>query len=175
MSITEIQNLTKRLSDARASVSEIVSDVVAEQEAVLRRALPLIKARLARAADRHAALHAAIANSQDLFVAPRTHVFHGIKVGLTKGKGKIEFEDEDQVIKNIHRKLPGQVDTLINITESVMKTALKNLSVADLKSIGCTVEETGDQIVIHATDKAVDKTVKALLKNATEQAIEEAV
>ena len=37
---------------------------------------------------------------------------------------------------------------------------------AELKRIGVTVEETGDQIVIKPTDSEVDKLVNALLADA---------
>jgi hypothetical protein len=49
---------------------------------------------------------------------------------------------------------------------------LKNLTVAELKSLGCTVEETGDRVVVRFADKEVDKLVNALLKNAVEESIQ---
>ena len=39
--------------------------------------------------------------------------------------------------------------------------------IADLKRIGCTIEETGDVVVIKPTDSDVDKIVSALLADAT--------
>ena len=48
------------------------------------------------------------------------------------------------------------------------------LEVDDLKRLGVTVEDTGDVVTVRPVDGAVEKTVKALLKNATDEAREAA-
>ncbi|MDP3612591.1 MAG: hypothetical protein Q8R98_12115, partial [Rubrivivax sp.] len=96
-----------------------------------------------------------------------------IRVGFEKGKGAISFEDADQVVKLVKKKLPELLDQLVKTEEKPLKGGLKQLTVAQLKSVGCTVEETGDQVVVRAVDSDVDKLVKALLKGAEEEAAEQ--
>ena len=48
-----------------------------------------------------------------------------------------------------------------------MKEALAQLSAAELKKIGVTLSEAGDQTVVRPVDSEVDKMVDALLKAAT--------
>ena len=61
-----------------------------------------------------------------------------------------------------------QVDTLIKTEESPVKSALLNLSTADLKKIGCTVTDTGDKVLVKSTDSDIDKFVDALLEEPNE-------
>jgi methylthioribose-1-phosphate isomerase len=93
-------------------------------------------------------------------------IFHGIKVGFAKGKGIITWDDDEKVATLIQRHLPEQYEVLVKTTRKPLKTPLKELSVADLKKIGCTVEETADYVVISPVDSEVDKLVSAMLKDA---------
>ena len=60
---------------------------------------------------------------------------------------------------------------MINVTETPIKKAIEQLSVSDLKKIGCLVTDAQDEVVIKATDTEVDKLVTALLKGATEEVV----
>ena len=111
-------------------------------------------------------LKVAIESAPELFVKPRTLVIAGVRIGIQKGKGQIVYGDADQVVKLIRKHFPEQADALIAVKETPVKKALANLSVAELKRIGVTVEETGDQVVIKPTDSEVDKLVAALLREA---------
>lgn len=95
-------------------------------------------------------------------------VFHGIKVGFQKEKGKIEWDDVDQVVKLIKKHFPEQADVLIATSEKPVKDALNNLSAAELKKIGVNITSDGDVAFIRPTDSEVDKMVTALLKAATQ-------
>ena len=48
--------------------------------------------------------------------------------------------------------------------EEPVKEQIAKLPTADLKRIGCSVTETGDERVIRPTDSSTDKLVNALLK-----------
>lgn len=147
-------------------LAERVQDLEAEVEKLKRRRLPGIKSAVHAAAQARDELSAHIEAHPHLFERPRTVVIAGIRVGLMKGKGKIEFDDKARVLRLIRKHLPDQVDSLVRVTEAPVKKALGNLSTAELKRIGCTVEETDDQIVIKPVDGNVDKLVSALLKEA---------
>lgn len=167
--MNEIETRAKAFSEARTKLAEFVAELQAGIDALKRDHLPRVKRALNRAAQLQTELQGLVADAPDSFVKPRTVILHGIKVGFEKGKGAIDFEDADKVVELIEKKLPELFDTLVQTTKKPLKTALKNLSVKDLKSIGCTVEETGDQVVVRAVDRDVDKLVTALLKGAVEE------
>ena len=177
MPLYEIETLTKSFADVRSELSEVVSALNAEIERAQRKRLASIKTMVGRCAEKRDALKVAIESEPALFVQPRTYIFHGIKVGLTKGKGGIEWEDDDQLVRLIEKQFkdqPDLLDVLIKTTKKPLAKGLAQLDVDALKKLGCTVEETGDQVVIKPTDSAVDKVVNALLKDAVDEVAKEA-
>lgn len=116
------------------------------------------------AADKRQKLEVAISENKDLFQKPRTLLMQGIKIGFQKGKGNLEWDDNAQVVKLIRKHYPEQADVLIVVEEKPSAKALENLSVAELKKIGVTVQETGDQIVIKPVDSKIDKMIDDLCK-----------
>jgi hypothetical protein len=169
VSLAGIEASAKRFADARAELGDVVRLLNDQVEALKRAALPDIKRGVAKAAAAHGKLRDLLEAGPGLFVKPRTVIFHGIKVGYEKGKGKIECADPDKSVALIEKLFPDQAETLICVKKSLVKSALANLSVGDLKRIGCTIEETADMIIIRPTDSGVDKIVTALLKEATEE------
>ena len=140
-----------------------------ELSAVKRKHLGNIKKFVASAKDQQAQLRAALAASPELFTKPRTVVFHGIKVGYAKGKGKVVMDDEAKVIARIRAQLPAdQVELLVRIEESVHKPAVYDLTAADLKRLGIQIVGDGDGIVIKDTTSDVDELVELLLKDTSE-------
>ena len=164
-SLVEIEGLTKKFSDGREILADKVRALEDEIESVKRRHIIGIKHSVATVAERQHALKAALEDSKGLFVKPRTMVLHGIKIGFQKGKGKIEWEDDDQVVKLIRKHFPEQADLLIKIIEKPVKDALQQLTAAELKRLGITVEETGDRVLIKSMNSEIDKFVDALLKD----------
>ncbi len=168
--LTAIEARAKLYADAREKLAAIVSDLNAGIEALKRNAMPEIKRAVARAGTHHDELRALIDAGRELFVKPKSMTINGIKLGLQKGKGKIEFDDADQVVRLIKKHFPEQADVLIVTTEKPVKDALNGLTAAELKKLGISVTEGGDAIFIKPVDSAVDKLVDALLKEATEEA-----
>jgi hypothetical protein len=175
MNLGEIEQLTKEFSEARQQLADRVRGLEDEIQTIKRRRLTGIKNTVNIVIEKQSHLKAAVEESSALFVKPRTMVLHGIKIGFQKEKGKISWTDNDQVIKLIKKHLPEQADVLIKTTEKPVKDALLNLPTADLKKIGCTVSETGDQVVIKSTDSEIDKFVDTLLKEEGLDKSEEAV
>jgi Bacteriophage Mu Gam like protein len=165
--LIEIDSRAKLYADARESLAGIVSELNAGIEALKRQAMPDIKRAIARAATHHDSLRALIEACPELFAKPKSRTLHGIKLGFQKGKGKIEFDDPEQVVRLIKKHFPEQADVLIATKEKPVKTALNNLTGAELKKLGINVVEGGEVVFITPTDSAVDKLVDALLKEAT--------
>ncbi|GER92667.1 hypothetical protein A45J_0385 [hot springs metagenome] len=168
--LVEIERLCRDYSVARAALREKVEALNDEIERLKRQRLPQIRKAVELASERQRALRLAIEEAQDIFQKPKTQIFHGIEVGFRKGKGTISWEDEEQVVKLIHRYYPDEWENYIKVTEKPLKAALAQLSVAELKKLGITVIETGDEVVIKATDTEIDKLVNALLKDELKEA-----
>lgn len=168
--LADLECRAKSLADARAVLTDIVTVLNDGIDALKRDNMKAIKAAVRGVAEQHDRLKALIEENPGLFEKPRSIVFHGIKLGYRKGIGGLEYEDEEQVIKLIRKHFPEQFDVLVKTDEKPIKAALCNLTVAELKKLGITVEATDDVVFIKATDSAVDKLVKQLLKSATEDA-----
>ena len=153
-------------AQARALLAERVTALTDAKALLHREHLPGVKRALNRAAETEAALRALVEANPGSFVKPRTQVFAGIKVGYAKGKGALSFDDADSVVARIKKHLPDQADVLIRQKETPVKEALAQLSAAELKKIGVTLTEAGDQTVVRPVDSEVDKMVDALLKAA---------
>ncbi len=173
--LSEIEKITKDYADARKVLSERVQSLESEITALKKMHLPRIKKAIEIAAKKQAELRCAIEESPELFKKPRMIIFHGIKIGYQKSKGEIKWEDTEQVVKLIKKHFPDGYETYIKITETPIKSALAQLSVHELKKLGVTVIETGDEVVIKTTDTEIDKLVNALLKdeelNSTEDVV----
>ena len=167
--LNQIETKTKTHALAREALAERVRELQDAIEDAKRRRLPGIKRAVEDAKATEAALRAAIEDSPELFEKPRTVIFYGIKVGFQKGKGRIEWDDDERVVTLIKRHFPDQIEALVKVTEKPLKTALAQLSVQELKKLGIEVEETGDLVVIKDTASDVDKLVTALLKEETEE------
>lgn len=168
--LTQIESAALAYSKSREELGAIVATMQELIDATKRTYLKAIKSAVGKASARHATLKELIEANPGCFEKPKTQEFHGIKVGYRKGTGGIEFDDADQVVALIEKHLKDLADTLIKTTKKPIKKALENLDVSDLKRIGCTVEATGDEVVIKPVDGAVEKAVNALLKDATEEA-----
>jgi hypothetical protein len=159
----QIEMLTMMHAEARRLLGERMASLTAEMDTAKRRRLPGIRAALSAAKDSRERLASLIDESRTEFEKPRTRVFHGIKVGITKGKGKVQFADGDEVVKRIRRLFPDDVPMLINTVHTPIKAGLVNLTAAELKSLGCEVVGAGDFIVVSPADSELDKLVDALL------------
>ncbi len=165
MTLTEIEKLAKDLADARQNLREALDEVESEVAAIKKKYMSAIRRAVEKAVQRQQTLRDAIAEAPDLFVKPKTVIFHGVRLGYRKSKGGISWEDEEQVIKLIKKHFPDDWDAYVKVTETVMRSTLEGLPGGDLKRIGVTVIETGDEVFIKPTDSEIDKMINALLKD----------
>jgi len=164
MIMTHIEALAGQYADARDQLTALLRVIEARQREIIDRHLDQIRASIRQVAETEERLRHAIEAAPEQFDKPRTRIFHGIKVGLQKGKGKVEIDDEARTIRFIREKLPEeQAELLIKVTERVDRRMVADLTAADLKRLGIRVVESGDQVVIRPVDSQLDKLVKALL------------
>lgn len=168
ITLQEIDSLTKVYADARGVLAERVQALQDELDQIRRRRLPGIKLAVGGAKAAESELERALAASRELFQDPRTIAVHGIRVGYMKGKGRIEWADEADLVRRVEKSYaPDVAARLIKVTKKVQKKALGTLSAAELRKLGCTVTEAGDAVYIKPVDDEVDKLVKALLDEET--------
>lgn len=170
MSLDPIDAKARVYSEARDRLAASVAELNEAIAALKRNQLPVIKRHLRRAFELENELRAMVEANPHLFVKPRTVVLHGVKLGFQKGIGGISFDDPEHVCKLIQKKLPELADVLIKNEPKPIKKALQQLTVQQLRAIGCQVEEAGDRVVVKAVDSAVDKLVSALLKGIADEA-----
>lgn len=161
-----IEALTRDYATWRERLAETVTTLQGQIEALTRAAAPDIRHLVREVAQAHDELRAEVEAHPELWTRRRTVVIQGVRVGMTKGKGKIEWDDPAQVVRLIRRHFPDQADTLVRVKEEPIRPALAELSVAELRRIGCHVTDADDQVVIKPTDTSVDKLVAALLRDA---------
>lgn len=165
-----IDMAAQNYSKAHDKLTAVVRALEAETAKLRLQYLPQIRKAVETAASRKADLRDALNESRELFVKPKTRVMHGVKVGFQKGKGKLDWDDDELVVKLIRKHLPEIAETLIRIEESPIVAALNDLDVKDLRKIGVRAEETGDKVVIKPTDSEIDKLVDALLRDEEPEA-----
>ena len=136
-------------------------------DAIKQRYLSRIKVAVGNTAGAHSELIDALISSPALFEKPRTRTFHGVKVGYIKQRGQVIIDDEAAVIKRVRELLPEtQAELIIKVRESIYKSAVYDLTTADLKRLGIRIDSDESIPVIKPTDTEVDKLVSALLKDA---------
>jgi hypothetical protein len=169
-SLADIESLARTFSDAHGQLAAEVSAMEDEMEAIKRKRLPGIRDAVDKAANVKNALHAAIKAAPGLFVKPRTVIFHGIKLGYAKGKGKTEIADEAATLKKLEKMFPdeGQRGMYLHVAVTLNKETLEELPADDLKRLGICIVGAEDKVVIKPTDSEVEKIVAALLKDAVE-------
>lgn len=173
--LDDIEQLAERYAEDRGAVADQVMALQAAIDQAKRAALPAIRQAVCRASESRDRLQAAIEEGKGLFRRPRTRVFSGIRVGLQKSKGKVQFDDEEKVIARIRAQLPkDQAELLIRTKESVHKPGVYDLTAGDLKRLGIRVTDDCDQVVVKPTDDDVDKLVDALLGDDVRNVEEEA-
>lgn len=164
MTITDIEAKTKAYAQAHRDLLKEVRRLSDALERLKREAMHGI--RLAIDDDYRAkrAVECAILEHQDLFVAPRTYVFDGIKVGMQKARGGLSWDDPDQVVARIY-KLFGdeQAGKYLHIEQAPDKDALAKLTVGELRKLGVEVVADSDRPVIKPAKSDVEKLVQALL------------
>lgn len=163
VSLDDIERAATDYADARDELIGAANELQRQLDAVVG----IHKIRMRRLAERQAerakALRALLGVAKHLFDKPRTRIYAGVKVGFAKGKGVMEIADEGKTIGLIQRYHPDQFDVLVKSTMAPVKKALAQLSAAELKRLGVTVTDTGDEIVVAPVERDADALVAKLI------------
>jgi hypothetical protein len=174
--LQDIQKQTEEYAAARRELETRVKRLQEIKNKLDKRLMPGITRALLEVVNEKGLLHIAIEKARELFQKPKTQVFAGVKVGLKKGKGKMVWDDEEKVLARI-RKTYGsdKAGSLIRIEEHPDKEALELLPAVELKKLGITITEDGDQVYIKDLDSDIEKIIKVLMKSEEQERAEEAV
>jgi hypothetical protein len=166
----DIEKETREYAKAKRELTEIMTEVKADTEALKARYVARIRKVMGQVTAKHADLYREIAENKNLFSKPRTQEFDGIKVGLKMGKGKLEVADEKQTILAIEEELPEkQAKLLIRTEKSLIRDAVKKLPEETLFRIGAEITGKEDRVVIEDIDSQIDKVLSSLLKFQVEE------
>ena len=173
ISLAVIEERAGHYEAASASLEELIVALENDLEAVKQKHLRAIKRQASIVASLEAELNSLVEQGPDLFKKPRTITVHGVKVGFGFSKGKLEFDDEENVIKLIRKHRKEDADTLIRTEEHVNKDLLRNLPAGDLAKLGCKIEGAGDVVIVKRVAGDVEKLVNNLIEKLVEAMVKE--
>ena len=159
-----IERQADRYAGAREALQARVAQLQDEIAAARRTHAVAIRRLVAAAKSERDALRALVAQSPDAFERPRKRSFHGTIVGYERARGSVVLDDEARTIRLIRQLLPPeQAELLVRVRESVHRPAVYDLTAADLRRLGISIEGAGDAVVIRDALSEVDRLVEALL------------
>lgn len=161
--LDHIERAAQKFAEAHADLGELAADLDQSMRDLKEQHMRRIRYAKDAWRRREQELKDLVSASPDLFERPRTHIFHGIKVGYQKGKGSIKIDDPDRTVELIKKVMPDAAESLIMTLEHPSKTELEKLSAVDLKKIACRIEGDGDFVVVKPADNDVNKMIKVLL------------
>ncbi|MCS6302334.1 MAG: hypothetical protein H8K07_01510 [Nitrospira sp.] len=170
MTLEQIERLCADYGKRRDALHDRLIILEGELTTIKNRHLKEIKRCTALAAESESTLRAAIEDGPDLFAKPKTHIFHGIKVGYRKGTGALDWADDEELVRKIEKMFADVADEYLLVKKKPRAEALEACDAATLKRLGVQVGDDGEQVVIKPVETAIERLVKALLKDAREDA-----
>lgn len=156
----------------RDKLEEELAQLQARIEAEKRAHLPILRRLVISTTDARDKLAAMIESARGLFDSPRSRTYSGIKAGLQKGKAKLHCADKGRTVELIREEMPAMAPQLIRKREEPILTAMDTLSDEQLRRIGVTRQDPGDQVIIKQMDSDLDKLVDSLIGAELEEEVE---
>ena len=167
----ELELKCKALRVKQDALSEISNKLNRDLEAAKDKYMAEIKKAVCEVADGRADIHNYVDGHRELFDKSRSQTMHGIKVGLQKGRGVIECDNEGKAMDWINKYCTAdQAESLIKRYESLNKPALNDMAPVDLRKMGIRIVNTGDKIVIKDVDGEIEKLIASMLKEKEKEA-----
>jgi monomeric isocitrate dehydrogenase len=167
--MVDIEKSSQRCADAYDRLGDLAAELDAAITTVKDEHMRAIRYAIEGLNKRTQELREMITEAPELFADPKTQVFHGVKVGYQKGKGKIVIDDPDRTVELIRKIFPDRTDELIATIAAPRKTAIDSLAAGDLKKIGCRIDGDGEQVVLRHVASDNEKLIRALLKAKPEE------
>jgi hypothetical protein len=168
--------LSQHRDDLRAELLLLDAEVTAAKAAHMK-AIHTITRRLVKS---QAELSAGILANPSLFTKPRTFITEGVKFGLRKQVGKMHWDNDAKLLNRLDDLFyknditREQYDMAVETKYSLVVKGLEQLDAKLIKRLGITIDADSDAVEIKSVDSEVEKMVKALLKEAAQDAANEA-
>jgi phage host-nuclease inhibitor protein Gam len=162
-SIAQIEAACRAYDSECSTLEALVADLNDDLAAVRAKHLSKVKRQANVVARREAEVTNLVDQAPELFVKPKTMIFHGTKVGYSKSAGKLTTDDVEFVVAQIQRRFPEKFEELVRHTHELNKDALKRLPTADLSKIGCRIEGAGETVVVARTAGELEKLVEKMI------------
>ena len=169
----DLQKRAAALSATRDSLTALVRTLEANIQTVKTGSLADIQKVARQVTKQHIELQELINANPALFVKPRTHVVDGLKYGLQKKPGRLDWADDAKLCDRITHLVntgdisPDQADMLTVTSVKPVARALEKLDAKLLKRLGVTVAADCDEPLIKSVDGEVEKAINAVIKDAT--------
>jgi hypothetical protein len=165
----QIEVACREYAEANDNLNEIKSQLETEVEAIKVKYYRKVKSAIDHVVSKHSDLSELVSESRDLFVNPKTVIFHGVKAGYIKGNDVIEIKKNKVTVDLIKSEFDEATQkTLIKVTETPIKDAIKQLDTDELKRIKAKLIPGKDEVHISTVDTEVDKLIDSLTKQALE-------
>lgn len=165
-----LEILCRQYSQAHVGLADRVGELHEEIGRIKRKHLYRIKKAAARAGINKGELIRYVQNHLEEFQRPRTRTFHGVKVGLQKGRGKVVFSDKAATVRAIERDYADMADVLLKTTKTPLIRGLQQLDARQLAALGVEIRHTGSIIIVRLVDSEIEKMVDAYLDDEALQA-----
>lgn len=163
--LAQIEEQTRRYAAAQDVLAGVLGTLREQIRTLERRHRPRLKNAVDLASRARAELAATVEAAPELFTQPRTHVFHGVKVGLQRGRGGLVCDDPDAVVARIHAEFGDAAPAFLRVKEAPDLKMLTQLTPEELARLGCRWEDARDTVVIRPTDTDLEKSARALLES----------
>lgn len=162
MTLPQIEKTAGLFADTFEQLSAIAREKQDAINAIEEKYETSLRMACHRARVRLLALNKAIADNQELFTAPRTYVFRGIKFGMRKLSDELTIPDEELTLALIHKHMEIP-EGYINVKESIDREAVKTLSPETLTKLGCALVTGIDSVTVKPASSEMDKAIMSLL------------
>jgi hypothetical protein len=162
--ISQIETFAARHDAECAKLERMIGDLEADLEAAKLKHLRGLKRQASVVAARQAELHSAVEQSPALFVKPRTLTLHGTKLGFTSSEGRVEWNNDEQVVQLVEKHFPKRFDELVKTGFTPKKEALRDLAADELAKLGCRIEGAGDTVLVKRVAGDVEKLINKLIE-----------
>ena len=163
ITLADLSALAETLATRRRELVAAAAEMETEISGVRRRHMKRLRTLAVSVKSLTDSLRALVEQAPSLFLKPRSRTMADIQYGFKKGRGRIEFDDEQKVIARIRSKRPDLVATAIVTKETVAKDVIAMLSAKELKELGVSVTEAGDAAYVKAKDADTDKLIAMAL------------
>ena len=164
-----MEERAKLLATQRASLADVLASASAELSELTGKWGDKLKEAAAAVDESERTLVGYVEMAPFLFVRPQSIEVDGVRFGLRKGKGRLEYADEKKLIDRIERQLTkGQRGPLLKITKKVLKGPLARLSADVLKRLGVNVKAAGTEAFVGYPKSDLEKRIEWWLKPHTD-------